>query len=241
MIAEYERAQIAERCRRGKRHRAQQGMVNVLSGAPYGYRYVRKSESSTAYYEVIEAEANVVRMVFEAYTQQRLSINAMARLLNERRIPTRTATTRWERSTVWGMLRNPAYCGKACYGKTELRPRQRITRPLRQRNGAASRDSANHERPRQEWIEVPVPPLVSEEMFALAQEQLQKKHASFAPTYDGADLAARDVSVSAVWLCVVSNLHTNLQTETQLLSLHRFGWISPAQRAGVHESAPATG
>ena len=32
MIAEYERAQIAERSRRGKRHKAQQGVVNVLSG-----------------------------------------------------------------------------------------------------------------------------------------------------------------------------------------------------------------
>jgi site-specific DNA recombinase len=84
MIAEYERAQIAERCRRGKRYRALQGMVNVLSGAPYGYRYVRKSETSAAYYEVIEAEAQVVRMVFEVYTQQGLSINATARLLNER-------------------------------------------------------------------------------------------------------------------------------------------------------------
>jgi len=31
MIAEYERAQIAERCRRGKKHMAQQGGVNVLS------------------------------------------------------------------------------------------------------------------------------------------------------------------------------------------------------------------
>jgi len=38
MIAEYERAQIAERSRRGKRHRARQGSINVLSGAPYGYR-----------------------------------------------------------------------------------------------------------------------------------------------------------------------------------------------------------
>jgi site-specific DNA recombinase len=179
MIAEYERAQIAERSRRGKRHRAQQGMVNVLSGAPYGYRYVRKSDSSSAYYEVIESEAQVVRMAFEAYTQQGLSINAIARLLNERRIPTRTGTTRWERSTVWGLLRNPAYRGRACYGKTELRPRQRITRPLRQRHGVASRNSANHERPREDWIEVPVPALVSEEIFALAQEQLQKnKHHS---------------------------------------------------------------
>ena len=174
MIAEYQRAQIAERSRRGKRHKAQQGTVNVLSGAPYGYRYVRKSESSSAYYEVIEAEAQVVRMVFEVYTQQRLSINAMARMLNERQIPTRSSTTRWERSTVWGMLRNPAYSGKACYGKTEQRPRQRITRQLRQRNGVASRDSASHERPRQEWIEVPVPALVTEEIFSLAQEQLQK-------------------------------------------------------------------
>src|SRR6204780_3361315 len=55
MIAEYERAQIAERCRRGKKHMAQQGGGNVLSGAPYGYRYVRKSDTSSAFYEIVEA------------------------------------------------------------------------------------------------------------------------------------------------------------------------------------------
>ena len=178
MIAEYERAQIAERSRRGKRHRAQQGSINVLSGAPYGYRYIKKSDITAAYYEVLEPEAAVVRLVYEAYTQQGLSINAIARMLNERQIPTKTGTTRWERSTVWGLLRNPAYCGRACYGKTELRPRQRITRPLRQRNGMASRNSANHERPRQDWIEIAVPALISEETFALAQEQLEqnKRH-----------------------------------------------------------------
>ena len=180
MIAEYERAQILERSRRGKRHKAQQGLVNVLSGAPYGYRYVRKSDTAAAYYEVVEAEAQVVRLVFETYTQQGMSINAIARLLNERQIPTRSgAQTRWERSTVWAMLRNPAYQGRACYGKTELRPRQRITRPLRQRQGIASRETVGHERPRADWIEVPVPPLVNEATFALAQEQLQRnKHHS---------------------------------------------------------------
>ena len=50
-------------------------------------------------------------MVFEIYTQQGLSINAIARLLNERQIRDTDGTTRWERSTVWGMLRNPAYRG----------------------------------------------------------------------------------------------------------------------------------
>jgi site-specific DNA recombinase len=185
MIAEYERAQIAERSRRGKRHKAQQGVINVLSGAPYGYRYVKKSDNAQAYYDVLEAEAEIVRMIFERYTVQNLSINAIARLLNERQVPTRSAKTQWERSTVWGILRNPAYHGKACFGKTELRPRQRITRPLRQRNGISSRNSANHERPRQDWIEIPVPALVTETTFALAQEQLGKnKHHSPRRTVD---------------------------------------------------------
>ena len=241
MIAEYERAQIAERSRRGKRHKAQQGVINVLSGAPYGYRYVRKTETSTAYYEVIEAEARVVRLVFETYTQQGLSINAIARMLNERQIPTRTAKTRWERSTVWAILRNPAYQGKACYGKTELRPRQRITRPIRQRKGVPSRDSANHERPRQDWIEVPVTPLVSEELFALAQEQLAKNQTLCAATHRRAHAAARNARVPTMRLRVVPVLHTNFQAPAPLLSLLRFGWVSSAQWAGVHEPSCPTG
>jgi len=179
MLAEYERAQILERSRRGKRHRAQQGSISVLSGAPYGYRYVKKSEATAAYYETIEAEAAIVRLVFQTYIEQGVSINAITRMLNERGIPTRKERARWERSTVWAMLRNPAYQGRACFGKTELRPRQRITRPLRQRKGQATRNSANHERPRQDWIEIPVPALVSESTFALAQEQLERnKHHS---------------------------------------------------------------
>jgi site-specific DNA recombinase len=177
MIAEYERAQIAERSRRGKRHRAHQGSVNVLSGAPYGYRYVRKSDTTAAFYEVIESEAAVVRRVFQAYTQRGLSISALARLLNEEHIPTRTQTARWGRSTLWSLLRNPAYRGRACYGKTELRPRQRLTRRGRKHAGPTYRVSA-HQRPREGWIEITVPALISEETFALAQEQLEqnKRH-----------------------------------------------------------------
>ena len=115
MIAEYERAQILERTRRGKRYRARQGSVNVLSGAPYGYCYMKKTDSSSAYYEVIEAEAVVVREVYELFTVKQLSIGAITRTLNERGIPTmrfqllrqRTGDSRWERSTVWAILRNP--------------------------------------------------------------------------------------------------------------------------------------
>jgi site-specific DNA recombinase len=174
MIAEYERAQIAERTRRGKRHRARGGSVNVLSGAPYGYLYVKKTENTEAYYEIISHEAEVVRQVFELYTKIGLSINKIARWLNEQQIATRTGRSQWCRSTVWGMLRNPAYQGKACFGKTELTERQKITRPLRQRGGYSSRCSANRERSPDEWIEIPVPALISEQTFMLAKEQLEK-------------------------------------------------------------------
>ncbi|MEA3290974.1 MAG: recombinase family protein [Pseudomonadota bacterium] len=179
MIAEYERAQIAERTRRGKRHRAKAGSVNVLSGAPYGYRYIRKTETTEAYYQVFEEEAEVVRTVFRRYTLEGLSINAIARRLNEHKVPTRTGASRWCRSTVWAMLRNPAYKGAACFGKTEQVERRKITRPLRQRGGYSPRSSANRERPREEWIEIPVPALIDEATFALARERLElnKRHA----------------------------------------------------------------
>jgi len=172
MIAEYERAQILERSRRGKRHRAKQGEVSVLSGAPYGYRYIRKTEETAAYYEIVETEADVVRKIFNLYTVEGLSIGAITRQLTELGLPTRKQKPRWERSVIWAILRNPAYQGRACFGKTAITARQRITRPLRLRGGLATRNSANHELPREEWIEIPVPALVSEETFALAQEKL---------------------------------------------------------------------
>ena len=57
MFAEYEKAQLAERYRRGKAYRARSGSVNVLGGAPFGYRYLRKTPDAGARYEVIEHEA----------------------------------------------------------------------------------------------------------------------------------------------------------------------------------------
>jgi site-specific DNA recombinase len=172
MFAEYERAQIAERSRRGKRYRAKSGCVNVLSGAPYGYRYVKKNEQTQAYYEVLEPQAEVVRKVFAWYTQDLLSIGAIARRLNEEQIPTRKGQSPWERSTVWAMLRNPAYQGTACFGKTEICARQRTTKSLRQKGGYSRRNSANREKERSQWIDIAVPALVSKETFALAQERL---------------------------------------------------------------------
>jgi len=181
MIAEYERAQILERSRRGKRHRAKLGEVSVLAGAPYGYRYVRKTDDRVAYYEVIEAEAEVVRKIFDLYTQGTLSIGAVTRRLNELEVPTKKGAQRWERSVVWVILRNPAYRGMACFGKTQQVPRQRrSSRKVCQSGGRPRSNSVAQPLPRDQWIQIPVPSLVDEETFALAQDRLadNKKHAA---------------------------------------------------------------
>ena len=83
MIAEYERAQIAERTRRGKLHRARGGSQAVMSGAPYGYRYVKKSEHMEGFWEIDEAQAQVVRDVFDRYVD-RWRLDRRARALADR-------------------------------------------------------------------------------------------------------------------------------------------------------------
>jgi site-specific DNA recombinase len=171
MIAEYERAQIAERTRRGRRHRAKEGLVNVLSAAPYGYRYIKKTEHSQAYFVIEETQAQVVRKIFDLYTKECWSIGTIAEYLNEQKIPTRSGKSPWQDATLWGMLRNPAYQGRAAYGKTQNCPSQRITRATRQRGGFSRRGSGKAV-DKSQWIEIEVPALVSAETFALAQERL---------------------------------------------------------------------
>src|SRR5262245_4306373 len=112
MMAEDERAKIIERHRRGKRHAARAGVVNVLSGAPYGYRYVPKhAGGGQARYDIVSEEARVVRQVFAWVGRGRLSIGEVCRRLTQAGEATRTGKTIWDRSAVWGMLRNPAYMG----------------------------------------------------------------------------------------------------------------------------------
>ena len=172
MIAEYERALIKERSRRGKRHKARSGIINVLSGAPFGYDYIKKTAMADARYQVNAREAGVVQSIYRLYTEEMKSIGEITRALNRDNIPTRKGISRWERSTVWGILRNPAYRGKACFGKTQKTERTRITKPLREKGGYTNRNSANKENPSHQWIEIPVPAIITGETYERARERL---------------------------------------------------------------------
>src|SRR4051812_23091393 len=132
MVAEYERAKILERSRGGKRHAERQGAVSVLSGAPYGYRYVGKRDGGgVARYEILEDEARIVRRIFAWIGRERISIGETCRRLQQEGIRTRSGKPAWDRSTVWGILRNPAYAGTAAFGKTRIGPMPARLRPGR--------------------------------------------------------------------------------------------------------------
>lgn len=175
MIAEYERAKIIERHRRGKRHAAHVGAVSVLSGAPSGYRYVSKDEGGgQARYEMLPDEARVVRQVFPWVGSDRLTIGEVCRRLTQAREVTRPGKTVWDRSVVWGLLKNPASQGTAAFGKTRQGPLRPRLRAQRNRPGQPRRAVSTNDVAPEEWITIPVPALVASEVFAAVQEQLQE-------------------------------------------------------------------
>ena len=101
MFAEYEKAQLAERYRRGKAYRARTGSVNVLGGAPFGYRYLRKSDLAGAAYEIAGDQTVLVAEMFRCYADDGASIADLARWLTSSGVLTRTGKDRWDRSVIW--------------------------------------------------------------------------------------------------------------------------------------------
>src|SRR5713101_5252277 len=181
MFAEYEKAQLMERYRRCKTYRARAGSVNVLGGAPFGYRYIRKTPEAGARYEIIEHQAALVAEMFRRYADGGASIADLTRWLTSQNVPTVTGKSRWDRSVVWGMLRNPAYAGKAVFGKTRIIHQQPgLNRVARLQGRTTPRAVKAVDRPREEWIEIGVPAIISAQTFERAARRLadNKRYAS---------------------------------------------------------------
>jgi site-specific DNA recombinase len=173
MIAEYERAKIIERHRRGKLHAAKRGSVNALSGSPYGYRYVDKyTGSGQALYEIVEEEAEAVRKIFSWIGQDRLTIRAVSQKLSKEHLKTRTGKTQWNRSVILGMLKNPAYKGQAAFGKTKVGKRLPRIRPYKNSHEQSRCNYSIYSVEKENWISIPVPAIIEESLFEVVQEQL---------------------------------------------------------------------
>jgi site-specific DNA recombinase len=176
MFAEYERAQIAERSRRGKKYKAKKGSVSVLSTAPYGYRYIRGSDQLSGSFEISENEASIVKMIFELYVKKRLSITKIKSHLFEHQVRSPKGLSEWNVSSINNILKNSAYRGIAYFGKMEpceTIPSTRLPCRSLRINGRRHPRRSIRPRDRSEWIEIPVPSIIDNDTYEVAQELMR--------------------------------------------------------------------
>lgn len=175
MVAEYERAKIIERSRRGKRHAAQTGKVSVLSCAPYGYRYVNKYDGNgEARFEIILEEAEIVKQMFEWVAIQRVTLSEVCRRLQKLGAITRSGKTVWNRTTVWGIIKNPVYKGEAAFGKTRIGPLRPRLRAYKGSSLQPRRAYTVEDMPKEQWLSIPVAAIIESNLFEAVAEQLEE-------------------------------------------------------------------
>jgi site-specific DNA recombinase len=183
-MAEYERAKIMERTRRGRVGRARAG--HVWGGiVPLGYQYI--SEPHQGHYVIDEAEAVVVRRVF-TMTLAGGTVRGIAMRLTQERIPTamdrgprggggkkKAGAGVWTQSAVWRMLRNQTYIGKGY-----LEKRKTVSWKLVPTVDGVKRRLDRRWRSQEEpdaWIAVTVPAIIDEATFQAVQAQLERNKA----------------------------------------------------------------
>ena len=119
LFAEYERAKIAERFRLGKLRTVKEG--HVIANAPYGYKYILKNKENGilhGYYEIVEDEARVMRMIFGWVANEGETIRGVIKRLKVLEIkPRKSKKGVWSTSTLSSLLDNKVFIGEAHYGK----------------------------------------------------------------------------------------------------------------------------
>src|SRR5215213_2605426 len=167
-VAEYERTLIAERMRRGRLAKLRAGQLLPWMRVPFGYRTDPERPRDPAGLRVEGYEAAIVRQMFAWYLERGATLGSVARLLMEGGVLTPTGKDTWSRSTIRGILKNPAYVGNAYGHCTQLVPAKARRSPLKPVGAGVTAKR----RPEEEWILVSVPPIVERETFDLVQEKL---------------------------------------------------------------------
>jgi site-specific DNA recombinase len=173
LFSEYERAMITERLRRGKLYRVRQGkLVNPVP--PYGYRYIPVSEPQGGRWELDPSEAQAVRWIYEWYTQpDQPSIWEIVTRINQLGEQAPPRGQEWRFSTVQAILKQADYTGQAYYNRTQTN-HEVIGRPRRIGRGR-KQQPVREPRPKEEWIPVEVPAILTPAVFQQAQERMAMK------------------------------------------------------------------
>ena len=171
-IAEYERAVLAERFRRGKLQKARAGQWGAGQG-PYGYRYVPKRDGVPGHLEIDEDEAAVVQMLYRWLVDERMTVRQIIKRLAAGPWRPRNGKRLWSNAVVHRILSDPLYAGTA-YANRYVHVAPRKPRSAGPRAGLPT---CRKPRPREEWIPIPVPAIIDTVTYQDASEQLARNSA----------------------------------------------------------------
>src|SRR6516225_8376652 len=150
-VAEFERAKITERNRRGRLYRARCGEV-VCWKVPFGFVRIPRRDGVAAHLEIDESKAAVVRRIFDLYVTQGLTVRQIAKQLTLGGTPAPSGRREWSWAMVDRILHDEAYIGTFYHNRFNSvtvegthRHKPTIKHPLR---------------PREEWIPISVPPII---------------------------------------------------------------------------------
>src|SRR5487761_1666906 len=167
-VAEYERTLIAERMRRGRQAKLRAGTLLPWTTAPFGYRLDPERPRRADAVRVDPGEAALVAQLFDWYLEPQATVYRLALRLTDLGVPTPRGGPRWNEASVRGILRNPSYAGRALSNRTQVAPARRRKSAMLPAGPGVS----HAPRPEEDWIAVPVPPVVSEQTFAQVQAKL---------------------------------------------------------------------
>lgn len=167
-FAAYERAIIVTRMFGGRLSKLKHGVQIVGRMVPLGYDYQPQNEKQKIV--VNEFEAGIVQEVFELYADKDYSLNKITRYLSEKKYKTKTGKDYWHPNTVKAMLCNEAYVGRMYFNKRKFKSRTQHKTIYR---------------PREEWIELSIPPIIEKTLFERVQKLLKRpKHRPHNRKYD---------------------------------------------------------
>ena len=144
------------------------------------------------------------------------------------------------------MLKNPAYQGSAAFGKTRTGPRRPQLRTHRGQTKTPRRTGSTYDTEPSEQIAIPVPAIVSEELFDAVQATVDREPLARPRTKTWCALSAtRLAGMRMLWLCVLRQEGQPQQRQREnslrVLSLCRYGRVSlrwPSVSARTNKFAP---
>ena len=174
VFAEYERALIQERTRRGRLFAARQGRVN-WGNPPDGYTYVRKTLTTPQHLVINEAEAEIVRLIYRWIAQEQLSSYAIQKRPCAQGIrPRKAKHGRWAQSSLIEILHDSIYKGQAYDNRTQASEIRQPYGPRGRKDRIPGNRQGRSRRPPSEWMAIAVPAIIDPETWERTQGQLRQ-------------------------------------------------------------------